>query len=116
MHTRETCLSCANGPLVPTVVFECDGPRGSEVHTASADTPKQVGPMSNWGSGLQHGGWREPKCSLPRRSEGLRGCESEAPAPWPGRWVVRGSVVTEARLGHELQRVTVNGGCWWCWG
>lgn len=26
-----------------TVVFECDGPRGAEVHTVSMDAPKQVG-------------------------------------------------------------------------
>uniref|UniRef100_A0A8C9UTN6 Zinc finger protein 516 n=1 Tax=Spermophilus dauricus TaxID=99837 RepID=A0A8C9UTN6_SPEDA len=38
-----------------TVVFECDGPRGSEVHPASTDAPKQVGPTRNWVFGFQRG-------------------------------------------------------------
>lgn len=32
----------ANRAFFPTVLFECDGPQGSEVHTASTDAPKQV--------------------------------------------------------------------------
>ncbi|XP_048662620.1 zinc finger protein 516 isoform X1 [Marmota marmota marmota] len=33
-----------------TVVFECDGPRGSEVHTASTDAPKQGGDHAHPGA------------------------------------------------------------------
>lgn len=46
--TQEFHQHSANNPLPffsPTVVFECDGPRGSEVHTASTDASKQVCPM-----------------------------------------------------------------------
>jgi len=35
-------------PLVPTVVFESNGLRGTEVHTTSADAPKQVCFTINW--------------------------------------------------------------------
>lgn len=52
VHVLKLTRSSVNKPLVPTVVFESDGPRGSEVHTTSADAPKQVGLMMNWMSGF----------------------------------------------------------------
>lgn len=40
--TKASMLLCLTRPLVPTVVFESNGLRGTEVHTTSADAPKQV--------------------------------------------------------------------------
>ncbi|KAK2094197.1 hypothetical protein P7K49_027935 [Saguinus oedipus] len=45
-----------------SVVFESDGPRGSEVHATSADAPKQVGLVMNWMSEFRGGSWEKVGC------------------------------------------------------